>query len=65
MHPINPLTIYAATKHAVYYTTDGGDWWRPFDQGMPLRAICEMRVSNASRMLYVATAGRGAFVRDI
>jgi photosystem II stability/assembly factor-like uncharacterized protein len=61
----NPQRIFAATKVGVFMTEDEGDWWRPFNDGLPNVSIEAMRLRRRSRTLYAAAYGRGIFKREI
>jgi hypothetical protein len=58
-------TLYAATDIGVFRTTDGGDWWYPFDEGLPNAIVNDIDYRPSSQKLYVSTFGRGAYSRLI
>ena len=56
----DPNTMYAATPfQGVLRTTDGGVTWRPFNTGLPARAINTVTLDRAGRTLYAGTDGAG------
>jgi hypothetical protein len=63
--PDNPLRIFVALEYGVYFTEDGGDWWRTYSDRLPLVGLAEMRHRKATGTLYIATKGRGVFSRRI
>jgi photosystem II stability/assembly factor-like uncharacterized protein len=58
-------TWYLATDTGVYRTQNGGTNWVPFDNGIPNVPVSDLVVDPASKILYSATFGRGAFKLDI
>ena len=54
-----------AFRIGVYVTHDGGDWWRPFDDGLPRVTVGGMSFRKVTRTLYLATEGRGVFSRKL
>src|SRR5262249_9203120 len=63
--PDNPRRMYAATQIGVFLTEDEGDWWRPFNEGLPNVSIADMRLRQRNRTLYAAPYGRGIFQRSL
>ncbi len=61
--PVTPTNVYAGTDVGVYRSTDGGANWSPFTTGMPVVAVFDMAIQGPSRILRVATHGRGMFER--
>ena len=58
--PSDPNTLYAATQfQGVLRTTDGGDTWRPFNTGLPARAINTVTLDRTGSTLYAGTNGAG------
>lgn len=58
-----PETLYAATDLGVFITQDGGDWWYPFDGGLPNAQITDMAYDGNA--LYVSTSSRGFWRRVV
>jgi len=63
--PLFPSTLYAATDIGVYRSTDSGANWSPFMTGMPIVACFDIAIQSTSRILRVATHGRGMFERAL
>jgi photosystem II stability/assembly factor-like uncharacterized protein len=65
--PVNALTIdtpdvmYIATDTGVFRTTDGGTTWTDSSDGLPNCAVFDMRLHQPTRLLRVATHGRGVW----
>ncbi|PZR72476.1 MAG: hypothetical protein DLM73_13260 [Chthoniobacterales bacterium] len=57
--PAQPNRIFAGTDIGVYVTQDGGANWVPFGQGLPRVAVFDMAIQPTSRLLRIATHGRG------
>lgn len=57
--PQDSNTLYAGTDIGVYQTTDGGTTWVPFGTGLPRVAVFDAEISDAHRVLRIATHGRG------
>jgi photosystem II stability/assembly factor-like uncharacterized protein len=68
--PFNPMIMYAATDIGVFRTTNGGDQWEPFMEGLPVVRCSVLRFvaddsHSGNHKLIVATFGRGMFDRLI
>jgi photosystem II stability/assembly factor-like uncharacterized protein len=60
IEPRDSNTMYAATQfQGVLRTTDGGDTWRPFNTGLPARAIDTVTLDRTGSTLYAGTNGAG------
>jgi photosystem II stability/assembly factor-like uncharacterized protein len=58
-------TIYAANILGVYRSTDGGESWAPFDQGLPNSFVSDLDIRKHDRTLYASTMGRGVYSRRL
>ena len=56
---LNSNNLFAGTDIGVYNSTDGGANWAPFGTGLPRVAVFDLKIQNGSRILRVATHGRG------
>jgi photosystem II stability/assembly factor-like uncharacterized protein len=63
--PAAPDTMYIATDVAVFRTTNGGTTWTQFSEGLPNCAVFDMRLHAPTRLLRVATHGRGIWERQL
>jgi subtilisin-like proprotein convertase family protein len=59
--PHNPSVVYAGTDIGAYASTDGGQNWLPFSNGLPRVAIFDMAIQAPNRVLRAATHGRGIY----
>jgi hypothetical protein len=57
--------LYVATDIGVFRTLDDGDWWYPFDEGLPNALVNDIAYRTAGNELYVSTFGRGFYRRSI
>ncbi|HBB89126.1 MAG TPA: hypothetical protein DC047_16085 [Blastocatellia bacterium] len=57
--PTNSNNVFAGTDIGVYNSTDGGANWTPFGTGLPRVAVFGLAIQPTSRILRVATHGRG------
>ena len=57
--PTNSSNLFAGTDIGVYNSTDGGANWAPYGTGLPRVAVFDMAIQNPSRILRIATHGRG------
>jgi hypothetical protein len=63
--PSAPDTYYIGTDIAVYRTINGGGAWTQFSQGLPNCAIFDLKLHSPTRLLRVATHGRGMWERKL
>lgn len=63
--PSAPDTYYVGADTGVYRTTNGGATWARFGTGLPNCAVFDMRLHNPTRLLRVATHGRGMWERRL
>lgn len=61
----HPETLFVATFLGVFRSNDGGDWWYPFDDGLPNAPVSDMCYRRRSHTLYVSTIGRGIWTREV
>jgi hypothetical protein len=57
--PANSNNVYAGTDIGVFNSTNGGTSWNAFGTGLPRVAVFDMAIQNPSRILRIATHGRG------
>ena len=63
--PVRPGVLYAATDLGVYETRDLGQVWVPLGGYMPLQAVWDLELHQASRQLFAFTHGRSVWKLDL
>ncbi|MFH2054041.1 MAG: hypothetical protein ABIK96_16420 [bacterium] len=68
--PFNPDVIWAGTDLGVYRTTNGGQTWEPFMEGLSIGKCAELKLvvdpdHQGNHELVLAMDGRGVWSRDI
>lgn len=60
--PTNTNRVYAADAGTgVYLSTDFGETWSALNQGLQIRAVERLAISNDGSLLYAATRGAGVY----
>jgi len=57
--------LYAGTDIGVYHSRNGGASWSPFGLGLPRVAVFDMAIQPTSRILRIATHGRGMWEKAL
>ena len=65
IEPSSPNIMYVGTDIGVVRTTDAGNSWSLFSDGLPNCAVFDMRLHAPKRLLRVATHGRGMWERKL
>ncbi|MEQ8767790.1 MAG: hypothetical protein RL885_28060 [Planctomycetota bacterium] len=68
--PYDPRVMYAGTDIGVFRTTDGGQSWSPYQDGLPVVRVTAMQFVpddqlQGNNKLVLSTYGRGTFERVI
>lgn len=63
--PANPQHLYAGADLGVWRSTDGGQTWAVFSEGLPDAAVLDLKFHPVRRLLRAATHGRGVFERTL
>ena len=63
--PDNPEVLYVGTDLGTYVSPDEGTTWEPFNNGMSLAMINDLKVYLPGRKIRAATHGNGAWERDL
>ncbi|RPI32500.1 MAG: hypothetical protein EHM70_08840, partial [Chloroflexota bacterium] len=64
--PAQPGVVYAADRFSgVYASQDGGETWIRSNNGLKMRAVNELSISNDGQHLYAATEGNGVYRLDL
>jgi photosystem II stability/assembly factor-like uncharacterized protein len=56
--------LFAGTGHALYYSLDDGQHWKPLQDGLPHAPVTWAVVQKASHDLVVSTYGRGIYIME-
>jgi photosystem II stability/assembly factor-like uncharacterized protein len=65
LHPVQDEVMYVSTLLGVLRSTDGGDSWAPFDEGLPNAFVSDLDMRSADRSLFASTMGRGIYRRYV
>ncbi len=57
--PANSSNLFAGTDIGIYNSTDGGASWNVYGTGLPIVAVFDMAIQKNTRVLRIATHGRG------
>jgi hypothetical protein len=57
----NDQTIWVGTEFGLYRTTDGGNTWAPYGNGLPAARVTDVRISRNGSLVRVSTYGRGVW----
>lgn len=60
----NPALLFAGTESGLYVTTNGGETWSAFSNGLPTIAVRDMAIQKRESALVLATFGRGFYILD-
>jgi photosystem II stability/assembly factor-like uncharacterized protein len=63
--PANTSRLFLATDVGVYVSGNGGAYWYPLGQGMPIQAIVDLSLHPGARKLIAATHGRSQWTLDL
>jgi photosystem II stability/assembly factor-like uncharacterized protein len=57
--------IYIGTDRGAFHSTDSGNTWELYGQGLPNCAVNDMKIDAVNNHLIIATQGRGMWMIDI
>jgi hypothetical protein len=63
--PNDSRRVFAGTDIGVFVSLDAGESWFPFNEGLPVVPVVDMRIHRSRRMLVAATHGRSVFEAPI
>jgi len=64
--PLYPDNIYYGNEFGVYFSSDGGNTWEEFIEGLGDGVFAmDLKISESNRKLRVATHGNGVFERSL
>ena len=61
---LDPNLLFAGTEFGVFYTLDGGEYWKKLGSGLPTIAVKDMAIHQGKNDLVLGTFGRGFYVLD-
>ena len=59
------MVLYLGTDNGLYTTFDGGEYWYPFQKGLPNVAVHDLAVQPHAKHLIVGTHGRSMYRANI
>ncbi|MFQ5743258.1 MAG: WD40/YVTN/BNR-like repeat-containing protein [Acidobacteriota bacterium] len=62
--PVDPNLLFLGTEFALYFSTDGGNSWTQWTEGLPTASYMDLVVHPRDHDLVIATHGRGIFIVD-
>jgi photosystem II stability/assembly factor-like uncharacterized protein len=65
LHPSWEETLFVSTMLGVLRSTDGGDSWAPFDEGLPNAFVSDLDMRRRDNTLWASTMGRGIYRRYV
>ncbi|NNE29737.1 MAG: T9SS type A sorting domain-containing protein [Saprospiraceae bacterium] len=64
--PLNSDHIYVGNDLGVYFSSDGGQTWEDFNDGISDGClIMDLKIHESDRLLYVGSHGKGAYKREL
>jgi hypothetical protein len=64
--PLDGNRIFVGTDVGIYESTNGGDTFLPFSEGMPLGVVVtDLEIAASPHVLLAGTYGRGAFLVNL
>ena len=61
---VDPNLIFIGTEFGVFFSNDGGDYWKQLKAGLPTIAVRDITIQRRENDLVLGTFGRGFFVLD-
>lgn len=66
INPYDENEIYVGNDLGVYYSSNGGETWAPYQTGLPTAVIVlDLKISLANNKLWAATHGNGVYRVDL
>jgi photosystem II stability/assembly factor-like uncharacterized protein len=59
--PRDNTHLFVGTDAGAFVSLDGGGTWLPFNEGLPLAPVVDLKIHDATRTLIAATHGRSMF----
>lgn len=56
--------LFAGTEFSLFFTVDGGRYWKKLDAGLPTIAVRDIAIQERENDLVLGTFGRGFYVLD-
>ena len=61
---INPDLLFVGTEFGLFFTVDGGKYWKQIKAGLPTIAVRDLAIQERENDLVLGTFGRGFYVLD-
>lgn len=59
--PADNNRLFIGTDVGAFFSPNGGAFWLPFNEGLPLAPVSDVRIHRSSRFLIASTHGRSMF----
>ena len=59
-----PGLLFVGTEFGVFFTVDGGEYWKKLGSGLPTIAVRDIEIHRGENDLVLATFGRGFYILD-
>jgi hypothetical protein len=63
--PANTNHVYVGADIGVWQSTDGGNTWQTFSEGLPDAAVLDLKIHAGRRLLRASTHGRSVYERTL
>lgn len=63
--PANTNHVYIGADIGIWRSTDGGNTWQTFSEGLPDAAVLDLKIHPGRRLLRAATHGRSVYERTM
>ena len=61
---VDPALLFVGTEFGVFFTVDGGKYWKQLKTGVPTIAVRDLAIQKRENDLVLGTFGRGFYILD-